>query len=84
MKQANVELVTLPQVLVNGLNLFEEAAFFELFVVEDLLEDFLVSPPQEAIQALVEHLVLLEIEEQLPVELDGIEEVRREEHIAIL
>lgn len=52
-------------------------------MVEDLLEDLLVSPPEEVVEAFIEHLVVLEVEEQLSVKLDCVEKMRRKENIGV-
>lgn len=53
-------------------------------MVEDLLENLLVNPSEKGVEAFIENLILLEIQEQLPVQLYGIEQMRREQHIRIL
>lgn len=53
-------------------------------MIEDFLEDLLVNPSEKGVEAFIENLILLEIQEQLPVQLYSIEQMRREQHIRIL
>ena len=69
---------------VDGLHFAQQAALFELLVIEYLLEDLLVALPEEALEGLLHDVRLFEVEVEFAVNGDVVEKMLRELEVCLL